>query len=185
MNDKTFRRELPKAETLGFPVFRREFFHVMWACSTRTHPFRVETHNSNPKTGERQAQTGTPPAKKSAPHTGHQTKNHDTSSTDDPSPEDDEERPFNQEGRETTNPPTNDTKSNFTEPDLACSHSNSRSSQTKPGKANPRNACENRILVPSTKILHAAFKSRSTTQPHTGHENTRSDNASLPAPRKQ
>ena len=112
-------------------------------------------------------------------------KNHDTGSTDAPSSEDDEERPLNQEGREMTDRPANDTKSNVTEPDFACSRSNSRSSQTRPGRAKPRNACENRILVPSVRILHAAFTSRSITQPHTGHEYTRSDNVSLSEPRKR
>ena len=112
-------------------------------------------------------------------------KNHDTGSTDAPSPEDDEERPFSQEGRETTDSPTNETKSNFTVPDFACSRSSSCSSQTRPGRAKPRDACENRMRVPSARILHAAFTSRSTTQPHTGHEYTRFDNVSLSEPRKR
>lgn len=157
----------------------------MRACFSRTHPLRVEAHNSNPerrKTGSNRHSTGEKrhPMRGRAP-----SKNHDTGSTGAPSSEDDEERPFNQEGRETADCPVNDTKSNVTEPDFACSHSSSRSSQTKPGRAKPRNACENRILVPSARILHAAFKSRSTTQPHTGHEYTRSDNDNLSAPRKR
>ena len=157
----------------------------MRACFPRTHPLQVEAHNSNPrrgKTGSNRHSTG----EKTAPSkTGTPNKNHDTGSTDVPSSEDDEERPFSQEGRETADSPMNDTKSNVTEPDFACSRSNSRSSQTRPGRAKPRDACENRILVPSAKILHAAFKSRSTTQPHSGHEYTRSDNPSLSAPWKR
>lgn len=156
----------------------------MWACFPRTHPFQVETTTLTPKRGKTGSNRHSTGGKNSTTHRA-PNKNHGTGSTDAPSPEDNEERPPNQEGRETTNPPTNDTKSNATEPDLACSCPNSRSSQTKPGKPKPRDACENKIRVPSTKILHAAFTSRSTTQPHTGHENTRSDNASLPAPRKR
>ena len=157
----------------------------MRACFPRTHPFQVEAHNSNPergKTGSNRHSTGEKrhPTQGRAP-----SKNHDTGSTGAASSEDNEERPFNQEGREATDSPMNDTKSNVTEPDFACSRSNSRSSQTRPGRAKPRNACENRILVPSARILHAAFTSRSTTQPHTGHEYTRSDNVSLSSPRKR
>ena len=155
----------------------------MRVCFSRTHPLRVEAHNSNPrrgKTGSNRHSTG----EKSAPN-GALNKNHDTGSTGTASSEDDEERPFRQEGRETADCPVNDMKSNVTEPDFACSRSNSRSSQTKPGRAKPRDACENRIRVPSARILHAAFTSRLTTQPHSGHEYTRSDNASLSAPRKR
>ena len=155
----------------------------MRACFPRTHPFQVEAHNSNPgrgRTGSNRHSTGENGTQRRAPN-----KNHDTGSTDAPSPDDDEERPLSQEGRETADCPVNDTKSNVTEPGFACSRSNSRSSQTRPGRAKPRDACENRILVPSAKILHAAFKSRSTTHPHTGHEYTRSDNVSLSAPRKR
>ena len=157
----------------------------MRACFPRTHPLQVEAHNSNPergKTGSNRHSTGekSAPIKPRVPN-----KNHDTGSTDAPSSEDDDERPLSQEGRETTDCPTNDTKSNVTEPDFACSRSNSRSSQTRPGRAKPCDACENRIRVPSARILHAAFKSRSTTQPHTGHEYTRSDNDSLSEPRKR
>ena len=156
----------------------------MRACFPRTHPLRVEAHNSNPrrgKTGSNRHSTG----ENGTQQCRVSNKNHDTGSTGTASSEDDEERPFNQEGRETTDSPMNDTKSNVTEPDFACSRSNSRSSQTRPGRAKPRDACENRIRVPSAKILHAAFKSRSTTQPHSGHEYTRSDNPSLSAPWKR
>ena len=155
----------------------------MRACFSRTHPLQVEDHNSNPKrgkTGSNRHSTGENGTPCRVPN-----KNHDTGSTDATSSEDDEERPPNQEGRETADSPMNDTKSNVTEPDFACSRSNSRSSQTRPGRAKPRDACENRILVPSAKILHAAFTSRSITQPHTGHKYTRSDNESLSEPRKR
>ena len=157
----------------------------MRACFPRTHPLQVEANNSNPelgRTGSNRHSTGENGTPCGAPN-----KNHDTGSTDDPSSEDDddEERPLSQEGRETADCPVNDMKSNVTEPDFACSRSNSRSSQTKPGRAKPRDTCENRILVPSAKILHAAFTSRSTAQPQTGHAYTRSDNVSLSAPRKR
>ena len=156
----------------------------MRACFSRTHPLRVEARNSNPERGKDRLKPALHRRKIGTPCRV-PNKNHDTGSTDAPSSEDDEERPPNQEGRETADRPTNDTKSNVTKPDFACSRSNSRSSQTRPGRAKPRDACENRILVPSARILHAAFKSRSTTQPHTGHEYTRSDNVSLSEPRKR
>ena len=155
----------------------------MRTCFPRTHPLRVEAHNSNPgrgKTGSNRHSTGENGTPCGAPN-----KNHDTGSTGAPSSEDDDERPFNQEGRETADSPMNDTKSNVTEPDFACSRSNSRSSHTRPGRAKPRDACENRTLVPSVRILHAAFISRSIVQPHTGHVNTRSDNVSLSVLRKR
>ena len=67
------RCELPKAEALGLLVSRQSFFHVMRACFPRTHPLRVEVHNSNPgrgKTGSNRHSTG----EKSAPNAGHQTR---------------------------------------------------------------------------------------------------------------